>query len=911
MSGQNCQISGVASFSLNTSSIGGIYTFCEGVTAGTFFSFSNGGVGAFSYINGISTAEAPYIVSSFNTFFPEDQSYGLAAYGNYVYNPSQVIGFPHEVFIALDVFTIGPLPGGNISYASYGNIPGVSTDGSTFVSFLGYSVFPDHTGTTNIFQTLPYNYQQGQYMFVVSAPGVTITGSTFPSQQIIVLDLAVTNLFGGQPGCPTIIAKADSGCSAYRNSSQMVTANFPFCWMACGPTLLAFTLLPGPTGYTGPAMGMTLNSSINLAAEFPGVTTPFISALGCTGTKVHITGGGTGATLIPYIIYDYTLMDSPVFVGTVNMPFMINAMPYPTQMSLFQDLSMVACSASINVIDYQDPFLPFLQQTFLGASGSSTSNVYSWTGFSQSSAYWPQNGTTFVLFVVSPLMCSNSYVVLNPAPCTDPFGQPGFCVPLGGLRLAILANSVSTFVVDQVTQYNGAVIAFQMQFNSTAVGWAGLSGATQYQVFMQQVADLPTSYINFFRLSYITGTNPPSFRLQEYTTSQTVNHCVGNDLIWWGLTEDTSCSICQWIIDAETGIPNGLMIYQGVWGSFHNCYDANPFVSATQANISPLFLQPVVVVPNPYMQAYFTIQSNPTSIVQCCMDVGGNTFLSACQQLGYYSPLNNVANSGLCNTFMTTTYCPTAIATDPNCTAYCQFISVNCDAMLQQYCFTIGTTAAVGSSTCSCFLGSQFYQNYFNHLIAFVDGLSPNQFLNPVCVYTPCSLALDGGLVPFLYKNESPSCPNIINCISVANVTNTGSFTAADVTISQSNECQQAGYTLNGNTGSTGSTAASENSILLLSIGVGIAIFIALVAIIFMVIYFSKSKTYERLYKQNSKNNINTGGGGGGSTGGIGEGGNNNAISNLKPRQPLKTPTQLRNAKPKTKAKPPPSFSDL
>ena len=121
------------------------------------------------------------------------------------------------------------------------------------------------------------------------------------------------------------------------------------------------------------------------------------------------------------------------------------------------------------------------------------------------------------------------------------------------------------------------------------------------------------------------------------------------------------------------------------------------------------------------------------------------------------------------------------------CIRLCNNLEGNCDKKLLDYCSSLGTGASQ-SQICGCFMGRQYFENYFKSLKS--KGASSAIIPEiPECLYAGCVSApiqthkfyteIKGGVRP---------CPDIQQCISEVHIDNQGTI-IGDITIKQENKC--------------------------------------------------------------------------------------------------------------------------
>lgn len=194
---------------------------------------------------------------------------------------------------------------------------------------------------------------------------------------------------------------------------------------------------------------------------------------------------------------------------------------------------------------------------------------------------------------------------------------------------------------------------------------------------------------------------------------------------------------------------------------------------------------------NPY--GYYLKNLNPQS---CCMNINeqgeylNTTDQQICKILDYVK--NGASWTSQCNTEMAN-YCKNN-AIDTRCKDYCTDKNSNCDAILTSYCKNALTTKGINgiesdvnlSNTCSCFLGEDFYNNYYNSLFSTYPQLKNTSRARDVnCTYPTCS---NGSSIPTFEYKHGQTCPSSVNCFTNVKVDNEGTING-NVSINQKNEC--------------------------------------------------------------------------------------------------------------------------
>ena len=123
------------------------------------------------------------------------------------------------------------------------------------------------------------------------------------------------------------------------------------------------------------------------------------------------------------------------------------------------------------------------------------------------------------------------------------------------------------------------------------------------------------------------------------------------------------------------------------------------------------------------------------------------------------------------------------------CKTYCSVNDVNCDARLISHC-TDPDTDTLSDATadlCGCFMGNEFYRNYFNSL---TDKFH-FQVLTPpknVCYFDYCASST---IKPYAEKQKQTKCPDIMTCFQNVDVKMDagGKIIAGDIHVKQSEKC--------------------------------------------------------------------------------------------------------------------------
>lgn len=150
--------------------------------------------------------------------------------------------------------------------------------------------------------------------------------------------------------------------------------------------------------------------------------------------------------------------------------------------------------------------------------------------------------------------------------------------------------------------------------------------------------------------------------------------------------------------------------------------------------------------------------------------------------------------------------CDTNIMT-PYCTAQC----VNSDGSVKDICLPGNTQPGSEEirSLCACFLSNNFYNTYYESLTSRVGGVPTSAV--PICWYNDCAANIAGGILPDNIKQQgglAGICPDVSQCISVGQVTNSGNITG-NITIIPNNDCNFTNVTGTSTTTGTGTNTGT------------------------------------------------------------------------------------------------------
>ena len=137
-------------------------------------------------------------------------------------------------------------------------------------------------------------------------------------------------------------------------------------------------------------------------------------------------------------------------------------------------------------------------------------------------------------------------------------------------------------------------------------------------------------------------------------------------------------------------------------------------------------------------------------------------------------------------------YCTGSHLEEPVCVRYCGMNkaggdprTTNCDLRLQQYCQGLGVAEARHHEICGCFLGAEFYENYFKDISA--KYIVPGGPSLPDCYFPLCAAST---MKTYNYKSHPTVCPNVSICVSYVDFTNNGHING-DIKIETSAQCSE------------------------------------------------------------------------------------------------------------------------
>lgn len=109
------------------------------------------------------------------------------------------------------------------------------------------------------------------------------------------------------------------------------------------------------------------------------------------------------------------------------------------------------------------------------------------------------------------------------------------------------------------------------------------------------------------------------------------------------------------------------------------------------------------------------------------------------------------------------------------CQKFCRITDIDCDAEIKKYCDGLGIDKAKDNPTCACFLPASFYTTFYENLQKLATIPVVATTYQPSCSFPPCAVST---IQPFAQKKLT-KCPDLFQCIQVANVNNQGQITGA------------------------------------------------------------------------------------------------------------------------------------
>ena len=107
------------------------------------------------------------------------------------------------------------------------------------------------------------------------------------------------------------------------------------------------------------------------------------------------------------------------------------------------------------------------------------------------------------------------------------------------------------------------------------------------------------------------------------------------------------------------------------------------------------------------------------------------------------------------------------------CRDYCAREDTNCDLRLTEYCTSLGVEEAMGKEICGCFMGSDFYANFFSSLEDRVQGVPSGLPSYPECYFPNCAIS---PVQNYSAKRKYHTCPDLVQCIQTVHVDATGAI---------------------------------------------------------------------------------------------------------------------------------------
>jgi hypothetical protein len=136
-------------------------------------------------------------------------------------------------------------------------------------------------------------------------------------------------------------------------------------------------------------------------------------------------------------------------------------------------------------------------------------------------------------------------------------------------------------------------------------------------------------------------------------------------------------------------------------------------------------------------------------------------------------------NPNECNPLLAN-YCRGDNLRDPTCQTYCK--TNDCDNELQEFCKDKNIDDPLYSEICPCFLPTSFYNNYFEDLRTKYPKF-PQIYSIKECSFPKCAAS---SIKPYTYSNKE-QCPNIVQCIQNADISNTGHINNIDINFTSEN----------------------------------------------------------------------------------------------------------------------------
>jgi hypothetical protein len=372
--------------------------------------------------------------------------------------------------------------------------------------------------------------------------------------------------------------------------------------------------------------------------------------------------------------------------------------------------------------------------------------------------------------------------------------------------------------------FNNTTVMFNTLDATSAVGYTMMNGWVTGDIVNADVI-LSWQFATKMLLTYVDSTNAlvaaaitqnPLWLNNTFSlrcaTNQSVLYTdtnrrvvVGNNAIalphdLWGFRFDTTGQITG-ILNLETGLAIG-------------SGGRNMFASVSAPSPVDLFL--TILVPNDYLTTY-----NTMDLASCCtIGVTANTTQAAvCTAMGLSTATTATAITACSAALITPTtgWCVTKVLNDntqrfdtSNCFQFCkEQQGVVCDTILTKWCAGDVAKLKAQPNTCGCFMGTTFYNNYFDSLAKISPVLGVQR--DETCIFPACSA---GSAIRAQGRWTSP-CQNLVNCISTVELGNSGVITG-NINIAQTTACGNAdGTGVAAGTDATANDGAAGGAILL------------------------------------------------------------------------------------------------